>query len=102
MAKPRKFQRTAIRQWRKHRKLTLEGLAQRMGMTPSHLSMLERGQRGYTQGTLEAVAKALRTDVGSLIRCDPTEADTIWATWDRAKPAHRRRIIDAAKALINS
>jgi len=62
MAKPRKFRPTYLRQWRHHRGLTLERLAGRLDMTASHLSMLERGQRGYTQDTLEALARALQTD----------------------------------------
>src|SRR3954447_17975404 len=74
MAAPkRKFQQTYVREWRKHRGLTLEKVADRMDMTPGHISLLERGQRGYTQETLEAVAAALQTDVASLLIRDPTD-----------------------------
>jgi transcriptional regulator with XRE-family HTH domain len=100
MAKPRKSKRTFIRQWRQHRGLTLEKLGDRMEMTPGHLSMLERGQRGYTQDTLEAVASALQTDVASLLMRDPTDADAIWSMWDQAKPSQRRQIVEIAKTLL--
>jgi helix-turn-helix protein len=44
MAAPkRKFQQTYIREWRKHRGLTLEKVADRLDMTPSHISMLRLG-----------------------------------------------------------
>ena len=102
MAKARKFRRTFIRQWRHHRGLTLEKIADRLDMTPSHLSMLERGQRGYVQETLEAVASALQTDVASLLMRDPSDPDAIWSIWDQAKPAQRRQIMEIAKTLIKA
>ncbi len=69
--RPQRFRRTFLREWRKERKLTLEQLAERIDMTPSHLSMLERGLRGYTQETLEAIAGALSTNPASLLGSQP-------------------------------
>jgi len=100
MAKQRKFRAHFIRQWRHHRGLTLERLADRLDMTPSHLSMLERGQRGYTQDTLEAVASALRTDVASLLMRDPSDPDAIWSLWDQAKPGQRRQIMEVTTKIV--
>jgi transcriptional regulator with XRE-family HTH domain len=100
MAKQRKFRPHFIRQWRHHRGLTLERLADRLDMTPSHLSMLERGQRGYTQDTLEAVASALRTDVASLLMRDPSDPDAIWSLWDQAKPGQRRQIMEVTTKIV--
>jgi transcriptional regulator with XRE-family HTH domain len=71
-------------------------------MTPAHISMLERGQRGYTQGTLEAVAAALQTDVASLLIRDPTDSEAIWTIWDRAKPAQRHQLVEIAKTLFSA
>jgi len=102
MAKPRKFRPTYIRQWRHHRGLTLERLAGRLDMTASHLSMLERGQRGYTQDTLEALARALQSDVASLLMRDPTDPDAIWSIWDKAKPGQRRQIVEIASTLVKT
>ena len=100
MTKPRKFGRTYIREWRQHRGLTLDKVAERMDMHPSLLSLLERGLRGYTQPTLEAVASALRTDAASLLMGDPTDPDAIWAIWDKAKPGQRERIMEMARKLV--
>jgi transcriptional regulator with XRE-family HTH domain len=104
ISQKRQFQRTFIRQWREHRNLTLEQLAERVDMTASYLSMLERGQRGYTQDTLEALAHALQTDTASLLRRDPTGEgdDAIWSIWDQAKPGERRMIVDIAKTITKT
>jgi transcriptional regulator with XRE-family HTH domain len=70
---------TFIREWRKHRGLTLEQLGEKIDMTASHLSMLERGQRAYTQDTLEAVATALQTDAAALLTLNPQKPEAVWA-----------------------
>lgn len=101
-AYPRRRRNTFIRQWRKHRGLTLQKLADRLEMTPSHLSMLERGLRGYTQDMLEALSDALSTDPASLLMRDPTDPDAIWSIWDQAKPGERQQIVDVARALIRT
>lgn len=93
------FHKTYIRAWRTHRRLTLEQLASRLDMTESHLSMLERGLRGYTQETLEAVAEALQTDAASLLIRDPSDPDGIWSIWDQAGQGERRQIVELAKVL---
>jgi transcriptional regulator with XRE-family HTH domain len=98
----RQYRRTFIRQWRKHRDLTLEQLAEKIDMVPSHLSMLERGQRAYTQDTLEAIARALSTDVTALLSRDPGEPDLIGDLWRRADPAEREQIARVARALIKN
>ena len=95
----RQFQKTYIRQWREYRNLTLEQLAERVDMTASYLSMLERGQRGYTQETLESLAYALQTDAASLIMRDPTDDEAVWSIWDQAKPGERKMIVDIAKTI---
>lgn len=97
-----RFRRTFIREWRQNRNLTLEQLADRLEMTASHLSMLERGQRGYTQETLEAVAVALQTDAANLLMRNPEDPDAIWSVWDLAKPGQRQMIVDIAKTIVKT
>lgn len=100
--KRRAMRRTFIRQWRAHRGLTLEQLAERLEMTASHLSMLERGQRAYTQETLEALAHALQTDPASLLMRDPSDPEAIWSIWDNAKPGERQMITDLARTVVKT
>ena len=96
-----RFRRTFIRDWRQHRGLNLEQLAARLEMTSSHLSMLERGLRGYTQETLERLADALQTSVGSLLTRRPGD-DEIWSLWDQAKPGVRAQLTEIAKTLTKT
>ena len=94
-----RFRKTYIREWRQHRNLTLEQLAERLAMTASALSMLERGLRGYAQETLEAIAHALQTDVASLLMRNPEDAAAIWSIWDNASEGEKRQIVEVAQAI---
>ena len=101
--RPRKqFRKTFLRQWRDHRGLTLERLADRVGMTAGNLSQLERGNQGYTQNTLERLAEALQTDVASLLMRDPSDSEGLWSIWDQAKPGERRMLLDIAKTVLKT
>ena len=100
MPKLKKFRPTCIRQWRHYRGLTLEAVAERIDMTPGLVSLVERGLRGYTQDTVEALASALRTEPAALLTRDPTDPKAIWAIWDKAKPGQRKRIMEAAQKLV--
>lgn len=99
MAKRKRYRRTFIRQWRESRGLTLEQLAERLEMTASGLSMLERGQSGYTQARLEQLAEALSTDPASLLMRDPSDPGAIWSIWDTASAVEKRQIAEVAAAL---
>ena len=55
---------TFLKEWRKHRKLTLEVASQRAGMTAGNLSAMERGAQGYTQAGLEALARVYECEPG--------------------------------------
>ena len=100
MPKPKKFQPTCIRQWRHYRGLTLETVAERIDMTPGLVSLVERGLRGYTQDTVEALASAMRTDPAGLLTRDPTDPKAIWGIWDKAKPGQRKQILEAAVKIV--
>jgi len=102
------FGMTYIRTWRKKRGLSLEFLAVRVGkrvghMTHASLSRIERGLQPYSQPILEALAEELTYgDVAALLLCDPTEPDNIWSIWDRAKPAQRAQMVEAAAAILKA
>jgi transcriptional regulator with XRE-family HTH domain len=100
MPKPKKFRPTCIRQWRHYRGLTLETVAERIDMTPGLVSLVERGLRGYTQDTVEALASAMRTNPAALLTRDPTDPKAIWGLWDKAKPAQRKQIMDIAIKVV--
>lgn len=56
-----------VKEWRKHRKLTQEQLAEQIGSTSGAISQLENGIINYTQPTLEALAKALKCRAGDIL-----------------------------------
>lgn len=94
------FGRTFIREWRLHRNLTLEQLADRIDTTHASLSRIERGKQPYTQPMLEALADALQTDPASLLMRDPSSPDAIWSIWESAQPGERRAIVELAKTVV--
>ncbi len=56
-----------IRNRRKGLRLTLEGLAERSGVSTSMLSVIERGETNPTLATVWALARALDVDVSEMI-----------------------------------
>lgn len=88
-----------LREWRKHREMTLEAVAEAVGeitgdgFTHASLSRIERGRQPYSQPQLEALATVYRTDPGSLLMRNPADPDAIWSIWDQAKTGEQRRMI---------
>ena len=97
-----RFQPTFIKQWRKHRGLTQEQLADRVGMTAGNLSEIENGNTGYTQATLEALAEALQCEPVDLLIRDPGDPEGVWSLWDRAQPAQRRQLLGMISGFLNA
>jgi DNA-binding XRE family transcriptional regulator len=56
-----------VQVWREKRGMGLRDLARRAGMSPAHLSMLERGQRNGSLDTLRRLATALDTTIDALV-----------------------------------
>jgi transcriptional regulator with XRE-family HTH domain len=98
----KRHRRTFIREWRQSRGLTLQQLANRIGITHASLSRIERGLQPYSQPLLEALADALQTEPASLLMRNPTDPEGIWSIWDQAKPGERRQIVEIAKTLIRT
>ena len=88
-----------IREWRKHRGLSQEHLAERIGMNRAYLSKIESGKRRYDQPFLEAAADVLRCEPADLIVRDPSDPDGIWSIWDQLKPVERSQVVEIAKTI---
>lgn len=91
--------KTHIREWRKHRGLTLERLSDRIGVTPGALSQLERGDVGYTQPMLEALADALSCQPADLISRPPDTENGLQLVWDAIPVADRPKALEVLKAF---
>lgn len=100
MLKSRARRRFFLREWRKHRGLTLERLAELTDMTYSNVSSIELGRSGYSEQTLERFAKALQCEPVDLLTRAPDDDPELWALWTHAKPAQRRRFNRLAQALL--
>lgn len=79
--------------------MTLEDLAGELDMTAGHFSMLERGQRGYTQETIEAAAYVLKTSVAALLSRNPLKDGPEWSAWEQADAADRRLALELLKTV---
>ena len=95
-----------IQQWRKHRKLSLRRLAERMEKSPgepliSHaqISRIEKGENQYTEETLWALAEALDCDVADLIGVDPTKDGEVIDLLRHIPESKRQDAIAILKAL---
>lgn len=88
-----------IREWRKHRDLSQDQLAERIGMSRAYLSKIESGKRRYDQPFLEAAAEVLRCEPADLIIRDPSDPEGIWSIWDSLRPVERAQVVEIAKTL---
>lgn len=93
---------TFIRAWRQFRKMTLQQVADKVGLTAGAISQLERGDVSYTQGTLEALAGVYDCLPAELLMRDPKESEFIWVAWNTADPMVKRQLVEIAKTLIKS
>ena len=91
-----------IREWRKHRDLTLEELGEIVGVTNGALSQLERGKIAYTQPMLEALAVALQCEPRDLIGRPPGTEWGIDHLLKNATETQRQQLHDIAIALLKT
>jgi DNA-binding Xre family transcriptional regulator len=56
-----------IRAWREHKKIKMNELAKKVGISAAYLSQIEKGKRNPTIDTLKAIAKELDIEVEILI-----------------------------------
>jgi len=88
-----------LKEWRTHRGYTQERLAEMVGLSKPHISLLERGGRQYTQELLETFADALRCSPADLIMRDPTEADAVWSIYETLTPPQRRQAAQLLRVI---
>jgi transcriptional regulator with XRE-family HTH domain len=91
-----------LKQWRQHRQLTQQKLADRLDVTKGYISELERGVKRYNQDVLEALAEALMCQPADLLIRDPSNDDAIWSIWDSLPPEKRKQAIAVIRALTDA
>lgn len=88
-----------LKQWRLHRGLSQQQLADRLESSKGYISDLERGVRRYNQDLLEALAFALMCEPADLLMRDPTKEDAIWSIWESVPDTERPRVIEMLKVF---
>lgn len=97
--------KTYMKAWRKHRGMSLERAVERLEAeveypySVSQLSRVERGDQGYSQDLLEALATIYRCEPGDLIMRDPTATDAIWSLWEQLQPVQRVQLVEIGSTL---
>lgn len=92
-------QRHFIKEWRKHRGLNQEQLAERIGINRAYLSKIEGGKRRYDQPFLEAAAVVLGCETADLIIRSPLDPEGIWSIWDELEQPQRVQLVEMGKLL---
>jgi transcriptional regulator with XRE-family HTH domain len=98
-------QPTFLRQWRKHRALSQEEAADRIGVKQGTLSKVERGELPYNQDFLERVALAYGCEPEDLLSVNPLKPDPLRLVVSdlRKAPADvRARAINVLEALLKA
>lgn len=91
-----------LKEWRKHRGLTQERLADRLETTKGFISQLENGHRGYTQRLLERLADALMCEPADLLIRNPTDPAGVWSIWETVPEVKRPDVLRIMQAMSDS
>ena len=92
--------RVFIREWRKHRGLTLVQLANRVGVSQPTVSRIERGEQPYSQPILEAFADALGCEPADLIGRLPGAPNELTLLVNKLPPEAVPAAVTVLKAMI--
>jgi transcriptional regulator with XRE-family HTH domain len=99
----RQWRRQYIAAWRKHRGLSQEQLAERIGKSRGLISQLESGTTAYTAATLAALAEALSCEPWDLLNVDPTKEGQVIDIMDllrEATPEQKAEAVGFIKGLV--
>lgn len=73
------LQRTFIKAWRKHRKMSQGDLGYAVGLSTASISQIENAETGYSQRHLEDIANVIGVHPIDLLVCDPNKhPEGIW------------------------
>lgn len=97
-AKPRAVY---FKEWREHRNLTQEQLADRLGTTKATISRMENGKTSYNEGYLEALSEALNSTPQDLISRHP-EQPSLDKLLESLNPADKNRILAVVQTLLKT
>jgi transcriptional regulator with XRE-family HTH domain len=94
---------TFLRQWRKHKGLTQEEVAEQLSVDTTTVGRIEKGELPYNQDYLERIAIIFGVDVTDLLAVNPLQLDPPKVVYDRLRhaPAEvQNRAIAIIEALL--
>lgn len=77
----RVWRRIYLEAWRNKRGLSIEGLAEKSGVSPGLISLIENSKSGGSPETLEKLATALDCEVGELLDVKPDAEGSMLRVW---------------------
>src|SRR5450432_1948361 len=93
-------ERSYLRAWREHRRMTQAKLAEAVGTTGAVISLLESGERGLSDKWLRKLAPVLGTRPGHLLEVDPSDvSNDILEIWSEIPEDRREQARDVLKAF---
>lgn len=98
-------QRTFLKEWREHRQLNQQEVADKLEVDRSTISRIERGESPYDQDILERLALAYGCDPEDLISIDPLKPDgpkLIYSKLRAASPEMQKRAEALIEALLKA
>ena len=97
MAKP--AIRLFLKEWRKHRGLTQEQLAERIGTTNATISRIEQQKQNWDQAFLLRAAEELNVLPADLLTRDPSQGESIMSIWDQVPPERRQEAAEVVRVF---
>lgn len=88
-----------FREWRQAKRMTQEQVAERMDTNKGRISMKERGEEGWDDAYLAALAEALGLKDPSLLMRNPEDSADPWTVIDSLDDADRAKVLDYAETL---
>lgn len=88
-----------IKEWREHRQVSQDVLADRIGISKATLSRIENLKIPYTQDFLEVCAEMLLCEPADLIMRNPLASEAVWSIWEQVPPTQRDQAIEVLKTF---
>ena len=92
-----------IKEWRKHKNLSQVKLAERLGVTQSEVSKLERDDARVQLDAIEAIAFVLGVDVADLLTVNPLQPDPpklVYSKMLKASPELQKQVLNVVDAML--
>lgn len=96
-------QKVYFREWRQHRRLSLEAAGELLEMSHANLSRIELGRQPYCEDDVDRMMRAYKCRREDLLFRNPTDPEVYWQIWDRLRsPTAQRQATAILEALVSS